>query len=1046
MASNKETQPYADPPEVLSIREAAEHFGVSSHTVRRWIREGRLQAEQRPGRHGVQYFIPTDQPDPRVESASVHNLAIVDPVEDDSLVGRTRESRIIEQALRAMLDGNLSVLFVSGEAGIGKTALVQYLRRVAASNNVLVLTGNCYELENTPPYGPWIEILREFAEHSAVPAVPEIDPSSLDFAGSSSELHGRFEGFFADASERQPLAIVLEDLHWADKPSLELLRHLTRRLSRCNVLLFVTYRDDELLVDQPLHHLLPTLVREASPLRLRLSPLGTEEIDELVRSRYELPDADHRGLVAYLLQYSDGVPFYVEELATHLENEGVLDHVDGRWRLTRSPEVDVPPLVRQVAINRFTALSAEARRHLQAAAVVGVEAPVTLLQEVTGAPVEVLATSIEVALRARLIEEDPGLQCIRFRHALIREAIYRSLIVLRRRDMHRLVGEKLAAQANADPDIVAHHFSQAQDPRAAEWLLAGARRAAQTFAYQEAISRFEQALDILSDDRDADLTRAWVLCELAIAYRYMDPHHALQLVGEGLDIAIEKDAEALESVLRRTRSHIRGFIGENGLPELRAAVAMFEALPRQERDRIEQSSLGNAVSGGAYAQRVAYYAQYSEAKAIAEQFLESAPYPRIKRDHYEFGLAHLALGMAHANLGNPESARAEFASARASFAEASNNYLYGMALTHEFNHVVQVYYPDRVDERRWLIEAVDKAFSLSVMAYLGGEDAIARLYNALIIEGRWEEARRSALALVENAYMRVECASVLALIDSIQGRYDYAWEWIRRAIPLGPDTEPGTVYHHDIVQIQQVATHLALQAGDLDLAHRWVVAHDHWTQFSDTILDIHAPHLLWAAYHHAAGDTARAIDRAGKAVQAAQTSRQPYALLHATRSLAEYLIHSGDLDQACSHIRLAVELATSFAAPYEIALSEQTHAKLRLAEGRADDAEALLNSARTRLVSLGAWPAVEDLEKLESRLDTQPTTRNDVPAGLSPRELEVLQLVATGMTDAEIADQLFISPRTVGGHLQSIYQKTGVSSRTAATAYAFTHGLAKSDP
>lgn len=1042
MASTNKQRHDSTATDWLSIRDAAARFEVSHHTIRRWIREGKIEAAQASGPHGVQYFIPVSQQDPREVPSDVDPDRIDYPQQSDThLIARDRELDALSQALRESASGTSKFVILSGASGIGKTSLVRELCGLADRLGFRSLIGHCYELDNTPPYGPWIELLRSYSKSDASPPAPAIDSEELERLGSTADLHRTIEHFIVTLSDLQPSLVVLEDCHWADQSSLDLVRYLGRALHGRRVMILITYRDDELLVDQPLHHILPALVRETGAVRLRPAPFTHDDVLRVVEARYAINDDDRVELAEYLTQYSEGVPFYVDELTAHLENAGVLVEEGGRWKLSASPRVEVPPLVRQMAINRFTSLPESAREHLQVAAVIGVDAPIDLLQRVTGTSPNMLADSIEVALRARLIDEDPEHQSVRFRHALIREALYSSLLVLRRRDIHRQVAEALASQPGSDPDVIAHHFSQAQDRRAAEWLLSAGRRAALTFAYQETIDRFEQALAILEGDPEEDVTRASVYCELAIAYRYIDPHQALLLVGRGLDIARRINDEALVSVLLRTRSHIRGFIGENGLPELRQSVEMFEQLPKDQQERIRQSSLGHAVSGGAYAQRVAYYAQYNDARELADEFLRNAPYPRIKRDHYEFGLAHLALGLAYANLGDPEAALAALGRARNSFDEASNKYLYGMALTHEYNYVVQVYYPERSDERRRLIAAVDEAFNRSVMAYLAQERSSARLYYGLITDGRWDEARESALSLVDNAYMRVECSTTLALVDFMQGRYDYAWEWVRRALPDGTLTEPGTVYHHDILEVQQVATHLALRAGDLDLARRWIEAHERWHTASDSIIGKHTPDMLWAMYYRSTGDVERASEHAHRALQEVQQPRQPLAILEASRLLGELAQVAGKVDEATRYLSLALELSHSFDMPYEIALSQIATAETLGAGGDWSSAEKMLREARELLQGLKAQPALEHLEEVERRIIKSEAEPSNI-AGLSPRELEVLKLVATGLTDAEIADQLFISPRTVGGHLQSIYQKTGVSSRTAATAYAYTHGLA----
>ena len=185
------------------------------------------------------------------------------------LVGREHERALLDERLRATLDGQGSLVLVSGEAGIGKTTLVANLARQAEAAGALVLWGHCYDLSITPPYGPWLELAGRYQPCDGLPPAPAFlhDPAALAAAGSQEALFAQTWAFFAALAAARPLVLVLEDLHWADQESLTLLRLVARRLAGHRVLVLATYRSDDLSRRHALYPLIPLLVREAHPGR-----------------------------------------------------------------------------------------------------------------------------------------------------------------------------------------------------------------------------------------------------------------------------------------------------------------------------------------------------------------------------------------------------------------------------------------------------------------------------------------------------------------------------------------------------------------------------------------------------------------------------------------------------------------------------------------------------------------------------------------------------------------------------------------------------------
>ncbi len=705
----------------------------------------------------------------------------------------------------------------------------------------------------------------------------------------------------------------------------------------------------------------------------------------------------------------------------------------------------MPPLVRQVIERRLEPLTSEERDYLQVAAIIGEEVPIDLWQTVTGTDDDTLIVVVERAIAAGVLVEVADRPALRFRHALIRQALHERMIVLRRRSWHRRVAEVLEGDPASDPDAVAYHFAQAGDPRAATWLIRAGRRAATSHAYQITVQRFEQALEILRADESRLEERGWLLCELSEAYRYTEPRRSLDCLAEAQPIAEQLGDDALRAVLLRSRSHIRGFLGEHALDELLEAVAVYDALPEDQQQRILASPLGYTVSQGTYAQRLVYYGKFQLALDIAREFLACSKGDEDGPDRHAASFARFAIGKAAAALGYPDESRAAFAEFRVQVARFGSAYMLGHSASYEYAMVLQTYYADRPDERRRYIDLVDRAYRESLYGMVFDAQETPRLYPALILDGRWDEARRSAEAMIEVEAVRIDSATVLARLDMLQGQTERAWGHIRSCMPDGHGTRPGTTYFLEFLEMQDLAVTLSLDAGDAERAMAWITALDEWIEWSEMVVRRPMPQLAWARYNHITGQPERALEHARRALDLANDPYQPLLCLAAHRALGRLAIAAGRLDDATYHLDAALAIAEACEAPWEIAVTRVVQAEQLIAAGRPAEAAPLLQIGRDTAERLGAQPLLEQIDAQIASLTREPArpaVRQSTIAGrLSPRELDVLQLVARGLTDAEVAEQLFISSRTVSGHLQSIYNKLGISSRTAATAFAYEHGL-----
>lgn len=363
------------------------------------------------------------------------------------LVGRAYERGRLHEVLAALVAHRGGLILISGETGIGKTALIRILAHEATERGVLVIQGHGYRELETRPYGLWRDLFAHWPEQSPDkrqqsttdnPATDRVPVPNLDGLAASADkiaMAAQLHDFFA-AVAHSPLCLIFEELQWADAASLELLRHVAQRLTTKPILMVATYRDEGIGRQHPLYGLLPVLTRETDPLRLRLAPLDDTAVQTMIWARYGLAADDEARLLAMLSKRGEGNPLFITELLRTGEETGVLRRVqtsDRDMQLGNVDELGIPPIVQQILDTQIAALGTETARLLAIAAILGHEVNLEIWGEVAGIDEEALLELIERTIATGIIKELPDGSAITFRHTLIREALYASLSSPRRR-------------------------------------------------------------------------------------------------------------------------------------------------------------------------------------------------------------------------------------------------------------------------------------------------------------------------------------------------------------------------------------------------------------------------------------------------------------------------------------------------------------------------------------------------------------------------------------------------------------------------------------
>jgi DNA-binding CsgD family transcriptional regulator len=900
-----------------------------------------------------------------------------------------------------------------------------------------VLAGRCYDLTETPPYGPWIDLFARFLPSEGMPTLPLpfARPGTVGVVASQAMLFQQTRDFFVALVRLRPLIIMLDDLHWSDPASLDLLRFLARDLASTPILLLVTYRADELTRRAPLFALLPTLVREAPAIRLALRPLDAGDVRSLVTARYRLTEFDNERLVSYLHMRSDGNPFFIGELLHALETDTILDTTPGEERLGDLTHVGVPALLRQVIDGQVARLGPESQRLLTIAAVIGQEVPLALWRSVTDADEETLAMVVDAAVDARVLEAMPVSNDVRFVHALIREAVYEGAGPVRRGGWHRRVADALITQPDPDPDAIAYHLRQAGDVRAAAWLITAGERAERAYAWLSAAARFEAALNLARPDVIDAARRVRLLIRIAWYRRFADPQAGIASLGvaERLAIDAQNPTLAADAVITRGKIRCRTRDMRRGLQDLQAGITVIDALSAEGRlgsraPAVADSPLNVDSERESLSLWLAHTGYYHDAAAVAERVtLPNAAHQQ---------------GHIHAAMGRPNDARSMFSLA---LEKSLNRLGVGQVAIDALQYVALPYFADDLGLRRSLAREGEEAWKLGSGALHPQDSPRLAQLPLFVHEGHWSEARELA-HLVSTAPVadnrRLLAARASGQLARHQGDPALAWHLVLEWLPDGPATQPGDVLFLDALELQQVAAALALDADDPPTAWRWLETHDRWLAWNGARLGQAEGALGWARYYHIAGDAERANDLARQALILATDPRQPLALLAAHRLLGVLATDARRFTEGADHLALSLALADACAAPYERALTLFALAELRAATDERAEALDLLDAVRALCVPLGAKPLIISVDALAAHLTSMQHPQPAYPAGLSVREVEVLRLLAEGKTNRDIADALYLSAHTVRHHIAHILAKTNSDNRAAAAAFAQRHGLA----
>jgi DNA-binding CsgD family transcriptional regulator/tetratricopeptide (TPR) repeat protein len=984
-------------------------------------------------------------------------------VSSPTFVGRAEQLARFDHALARAAEGEPAALLVAGDSGVGKTRLVSECAERARAAGARVLTGDCVELgEGELPYAPIVGALRELQRELGTDAVVELagkgraelarllpeagEPTAArDAEFAQARLFEVLLALLGRVAEEAPLVLVVEDLHWADRATRDFLSFLLRATRHERLVLVATYRSDELHRRHPLRPFLANVERLEGVQRLEVQPFSRLELSaQLLGILGSHPD----GVVAdALFERSGGNPFFAEELLAAT--------ADGNGHA-------LPETLRDALMVRVETLSAETQQVLRVIAAAGRSVTHGLLAAVTSVGEPQLSDSVREAVTHHVLVQRPGDDRYSFRHALMREAVYEDLLPGERGDLHVRLAETLEANPDLSADSVgpaaelSWHWHQAHElPHALRASIEASAQAERMHAPADAARHLENAIELWDRVDDPEATSGTTLLEL------LRRGAELSFVAGELDRAVGLGRQVLERIDEgevvqsvRARERLARYLWTSGhhsesTQRYTEAVALMP---------VEPPTAERALVLAGLAQVRMLVGQIEESRGLAEEAIE------IARAAGDRAVESHALNTLGVNIGALGDRQAGIAALRQSLAIALEGH------SSDDLHRAYTNLGDMIDQDGRVEEAIALALEGLEMAretgttrswagFLLGE--AAKRYWRL---GRLEEAERMVRQALDYGAEGVSGGNVFLAASELAamlGRWDEAAGHLADAQRL-LSSAAGSMW---VAPLYGCMVELAEHEGDIAGVRR-AVAEAHRRMHGEDEYSFYARDLYLPALRAEADAAERA--RAARDRDAEDEARRSGAEMgERVRGLAGAAVLGSPPPQVVADLTtVEAELARLDGRPepelWESAAAgndrlgnrvEGAYARQRKAEalleagaGR-DEVTDALRAAHGVAADCGATVLRERCEALARRArialadEPTPAATVDDPFGLTPREREVLALVAAGRTNRQIGEELFMSEKTASVHVSRILAKLEVSTRGEAGAVAHRLGL-----
>lgn len=963
------------------------------------------------------------------------------------LVGRTDELAELTAAYGRAAQGNATAAVIGGDAGVGKTRLLAALAESAAEQGALLLVGHCVALgEMPPPYLPFTEAFSRLADQNGpdgdqlgelVEAYPAIAHLVKGRGGGEDrvdrgELFESVLGALTRVAATRPVLLIVEDVHWADQATRDLLGFLFTRLAEARLAIVVSFRSDDLHRRHPLRPSLAQWYRLPSVVRLDLAPLGNDDVRSLVRNVQIAPVDD--AVISDIVTRAEGNAFFAEELLAAAEQLGDTGQLP--WQLA------------DLLLVRLDRLSPDAALVVRAAAVAGHSVPHEMLALVADMPAARLDAALRDAIDSNVLQLTAGAHGYSFRHALLAEAVYDDLLPGERVRLHGAYAAVLQDQPDCSWAELARHALASQDLSTAyRASIDAGDEAMRVAAPQEALRHYETALRLR-----AQLPSVAADDPVSLIVSIVDAALAGGHAARGRRLASQGLAELPPGASHEQRAQLlyavaRAAVDSEG--EVESMDAADEALrlipPDATLFRVRLAALFSRIN--------LIRSRDVEAERWANEAIEQADelgHPGAATE------ARTTLAMLHRRVQDPdevaaylrdvaEQAKAEGESA----AEIRSRYNLGSL----YLEIGQLDASEEAYLTAWRrAEELGRAWSLF------GGDARARVVEVRSMRGDWDGALAAASFDGEDASgvaaARITAAALIVRVgrgdpDALAIAESLTEWWPAESLVANSCLQAMLEVHAAAGAIEVVAT--TLDRAVTLLGDAW---QDEWFLGRVRLSALAVAAAARAARQRSAAERAALVETARGWVEAGRTSAERG--VPAGRALGvEAVAWAARLEASWAHLRWVAdidpprdeELIDAWQAATDAFgygnVWEQTRTRVILATvlraaGRSAEAAEQADLARAAARRMGARVVLDDLRALGT---TRAPSRSEAPAGfaaLTDREREVLDLLVEARTNRQIASRLYISEKTVSVHVSSILAKLGVRSRAEAAAVART--------
>jgi DNA-binding CsgD family transcriptional regulator len=989
------------------------------------------------------------------------------------LIGRENDLERLVRLMTLSQGGKGQIALISGEAGVGKSRLIREVK-ARIPNGTVILEGSCLQTESVLPYAPLLDLFRNFfGTHSpeevaglmaeSAPQLlklfPELtrylpDPAPLATSSPDPEQEKRrlfqtLAGTLIELAQRQPLIVIIEDLHWSDSTSLEFMLLLARRISAQPILLLLTYRSEE--NNPELTHFLAGLDRNRLGTEFALNPMSPADVEQMLQAILDSPHAPvSKDFLDPILALTEGNPFFIEEILKVLTTGGDISYANGIWNQKEINPLHIPRTIQDAVQRRTQQLDESTLHALTLASVMGRRFDFRLLQELLHVEEADLMAMLKKLIAAQLVVEETA-DHFAFRHALTREAVYSTLLLRERQVLHRSVAdaiERLPAEPGATDaqaaDLSFHYYHGAAWEKALEYSRRAGDQASSFYAQREAIVFYSRALVAarqLHRAREPELLsargRAYdILGDFKSAYE--DFEYALKVARQAGDGQAEWQTLTDLGFLWLTRS-------------LQRAGEFFhnaEELARKLNEpRLRAQSLNHV---GNWCFMTGQTLQGLECHRQALEFFEA------EQDEAGIAVTRSLLGMATLHHGDQIGSYEEYRHAIHLFRKLDNKAELIFALvgaSHTLYDETDFVPPQTRDESLAMgSEAVELARHIGWSSY----QAFSQWSLAIGLAnwGYFEEA-------INHAQATLQIATELEQRQRIAGAY-YALGHISLLL-LQADRA--------IENLEQGAM-LAKEFGSAwlignittDLAHAYLLREEPGR--ARAVLDSAMPEqsdhhtrserrMLWAKGNLflAENKPAEALQIAEHLLDSKRNFQQTQPIPALCKLKGEALLALKEFKKAERSLKAAKQGAEDRQA---LPLLWQIHARLgwlHKAQKNSDKCEQEFASARQVIHTLAENIPDEALRTgfLKAALGRLPKERTlskrqreaEKFGGLTSREREVARLVSQGKSNREIAEALVLSERTVENHVGNILTKLGFDSRAQIAVWTVENGLAR---